>query len=216
MAKGSDRLFDALQRSVAQTGANVSVKRVGCVGMCHRTPMIEVVQPGKSKAVYAGLGETQARDLVLSHFRAQGLGHKLSRLWSRAVDALLLDETPDRVAKARLDIQEPAVGAFLQRQVHIATEGFGEMDPLDLDEYVARGGFAALARSLAVRLPPKAEGPRQAVIPNQRAGEMPELPARLTPEQLIELVEASGLRGRGGAGFATSTKWRLARQQAAE
>ena len=56
MAKGSDTLFQALQQSVAATGAEVSIKRVGCVGMCHRTPLIEVNAPGRPNAFYAGLG----------------------------------------------------------------------------------------------------------------------------------------------------------------
>jgi len=213
MAKGSDRLFHALQESVALTGASVSVKRVGCVGMCHRTPMIEVVRPGKRNAVYAGLPETQARNLVLNHFRPQGFGHKLSRLWTRAVDALLLDETIDPVAQSEVDVHQPEVEAFLQRQVHIATEHFGEMDPLDLDEYVAQGGFSALGRCLGVEVPGIGGSLKQAEQAGpQLAGGTPAL-LGFAPEQLIKLIDASGLRGRGGAGFSTAIKWRLARQQ---
>src|SRR5205814_10352056 len=72
MAKGSDQLFHALRESVERTGAEVAVKRVGCVGMCHRTPMIEVVLPGKASSFYAGLELTEARNLVMRHFRPRG------------------------------------------------------------------------------------------------------------------------------------------------
>ena len=44
--------------------------------------------------------------------------------------------------------RDPAVRAFLENQVHIATEHFGKLDPLDLDEYLAHDGFAALRRCL--------------------------------------------------------------------
>jgi NADH-quinone oxidoreductase subunit F len=213
MAKGSDRLFEALQRSASQTGAEVSIKRVGCVGMCHRTPMVEVVKPGSPNAVYAGLDETQARNLILTHFRPQGLMQKLSRVWTRAVDALLLDEAEDRVARAALNPDEPDVSAFLERQVHIATEYFGEIDPLDLDEYVARGGFTALARCLGVTLSGNTQISTGGKNSAELAGETSSLPGRLSPEQVIELIEASGLRGRGGAGFSTGNKWRLALRQ---
>jgi NADH-quinone oxidoreductase subunit F len=225
MAKGSDRLFHALRRSVAQTGAQVSIKRVGCVGMCHRTPMIEVVRPGKPKAIYAGLGEADARNLLLSYFRPQGLVQTLSRAWTRTLDALLLDQAADPVAQARLDVREPAVSAFLDRQVHIATEHFGEIDPLDLNEYVGHGGFTALARCLGVKIPGgnglPHSGPEKAEVavgtPTVLGAAHAEEPrTELTAEKLIGLVEQSGLRGRGGAGFSTGTKWRMARQQPGE
>ena len=214
MAKGSDRLFHALQRTAVQTGANVSIKRVGCVGMCHRTPMIEVVSPDKASAFYAGLDEAEAQNLVLRHFRPKGVLRNLSQLWTRALDALLLDQPADRVAAARLDVEEPEVSAFLERQVHIATEQFGQIDPLDLDEYVAQGGFSALARCT----PAKAALQQGASDNEERAIATPPVEggSRLTPEQLISCVEASGLRGRGGAGFPTAAKWRLARQQPGE
>ncbi|HZR18833.1 MAG TPA: NADH-quinone oxidoreductase subunit NuoE [Verrucomicrobiae bacterium] len=261
MAKGSDRLFHALQKSAAQTGAKVAIKRVGCVGMCHRTPMVEVVRPGEINAVYAGLGEAQAQDLLLRHFRPRGLVHKLSHAWTRALDSLLLDQAADSIAQAELKPNAPAVEAFLDRQVHIATEGFGEMDPLDLDEYIAQGGFSALARCLGVPLPGRAgvspgsssaaPEPASATkatnlrtpLPHarpvneiaggllspalssrggegesRRAGsvqppEVENLRGEPSPEELIDLVEQSGLRGRGGAGFSTGAKWKLAREQ---
>ena len=226
MAKGSDRLFHALQQTVALTGADVTVKRVGCVGMCHRTPMIEVVRPGKPSAFYAGLGEAEAQTLLLRHFRPRGLIQNLSQLWTRTLDSLLLDESADPVANAELDVHEPAVGAFLDRQVHIATEQFGKVDPLDLDEYVAHGGFTALARCLGIQNPGSAGVPPASCKEPGLAGETPALPgaaskaieqiAQLSAEQLIALIEASGLRGRGGAGFSTGVKWRLAQQQTEE
>ena len=46
LAKGTDRVFSALQQSLALSGANATVKRVGCVGACYKTPMVEVAVPG--------------------------------------------------------------------------------------------------------------------------------------------------------------------------
>jgi NADH-quinone oxidoreductase subunit F len=261
MAKGSDELFHALQATVEQTGVDVAVKRVGCVGMCHRTPMIEVVIPGKLSAFYAGLDAAEAKNLVLRHFRSRRLMQRASRLWPRAVDSLLVDEAEEKVTSCAMDVREPEVLAFLGRQVHIATEEFGKVDPLDLDEYVAHGGFAALARclgapaylpvavgkaggsfpltptlSLGKREPcsqlgdqsrdpgfaqvrtsmlplPKGEGWGEGEGGVRQQGECGVAESTLTPEQIIALIEQSGLRGRGGAGFPTAAKWRLARQQ---
>ena len=55
MAKGSDQLFHALRESAGQCGGDVTIKRVGCMGMCHRTPMIEVAVPGQAAAYYSDL-----------------------------------------------------------------------------------------------------------------------------------------------------------------
>ena len=190
MAKGSDQLFHALQESAARDGANVNVKRVGCVGMCHRTPMIEVVPPGGSGRFYADLKPEQAGALVQAHFRPRGLWQRMAQTWDRALDSLLTDEAPpkEQVTRLEMDRRDPGVQAFLGRQVHIATASYGRMDPLDLNEYLLYGGFAAL---------------RQVV------GEM-------TPEQTIDAIERSGLRGRGGAGFPTGQKWRVTRAQPGE
>ena len=77
--------------------------------------------------------------------------------------------------------------AFFGRQCHIATEHYGQLDPLGLDEYLAHDGFAGLRKCL--------DG--------------------LTPRAVIEVIERSGLRGRGGAGFPTARKWRVVQGTAA-
>jgi NADH-quinone oxidoreductase subunit F len=209
MAKGSDELFHALKDSVSQAGVEVEVKRVGCVGMCHRTPMIEVVVPGRSSAFYAGLSPSEAPGLVQRHFRSRRILRRVSRLWTRALDALLVDASEDLVASSEMKVQAPEVSSFLGRQVHIATEQFGKVDPLDLDEYLDHGGFSALARCLGVPAPASGRVPQRPSDGNGKPTAQP----RITPEETIAAIEKSGLRGRGGAGFPTGVKWRLARKQ---
>ncbi len=190
MAKGSDKLFHALNASAAASGGNVKVKRVGCVGMCHRTPMIEVAESGKGGTLYADLGAAQARALVQRHFQPRGLVQRASRIWTRVLDGLLLDDSRETQGVQRFSMskRDPSVRAFLDKQVHIATEHFGKLDPLDLDEYVAHGGFQALKECLAKGAQPRSD-------------------------EIISTIEKSGLRGRGGAGFPTGQKWRVVSQQ---
>lgn len=183
MAKGSDRLYHALHDSAARDGHAINIKRVGCVGMCHRTPMIEVATTGGASRFYADLTPDHAGALIRRHVRPRDLLGRAAQLWQRTLDGLLVDVAPatEEVAQAEMTLEDDPVQAFLGPQVRIATEDFGSLDPLDLDEYIAHGGFTALRKILAGT-------PAEAVIAE---------------------IEGSGLRGRGGAGFPTGQKWRV-------
>ena len=71
---------------------------------------------------------------------------------------------------------------FFAKQMRIVLVNCGEIDPEDINDYMAHGGYTALKKALD-----------------------------MTPEQVTEEIKASGLRGRGGAGFPTGRKWELAR-----
>ena len=184
IARGSGRVRDVLLRTLEETRADAVVKRVGCVGMCHQTPLVEIVSPGRPAALYAQVSPADARGIVLRHFRPRGVARRAAMALSSGVDRLLTDETWPPVSRYAIDVRDQPVTEFLGRQKHIATEHCGVIDPLDLDEYLARDGFKAL---------------REAV-------------ENLSGEQIIERVAASGLRGRGGAGYPTGRKWAQVRQ----
>jgi NADH-quinone oxidoreductase subunit F len=202
VAKGTHRIFHALQESVTRSGADVTVKRVGCVGACYRTPMVEVARPGRLSVTYTGLTLPDADKLVLAHAQPRGLARRLAQLWKRGIEGLLLDAgrlaaSPPPAPPNREPTDQQA---FFKGQVHIAMEHYGRLDPLDLDEYLAHEGFVALRKCLGA--------------PTSLPAGMPLAEAPLSPEQIIKTAEVSGLRGRGGAGFPTGQKWRLVRQQA--
>jgi NADH-quinone oxidoreductase subunit F len=208
MAKGSANLFHALQAAAGATAGKVTVKRVGCVGMCHRTPMVEVTQPGRPGVYFSELATSNAAALVQQYAQPRGIAAQVSRTWVRLLDGLLLDDGKEKRA-----VQQHAIGqrdetlrAFFSKQVRIATEHFGKIDPLDLDEYVATGGFEALRRCLGntseIR-DPRSENSEGANTSAARR------------EEVVGTIEKSGLRGRGGAGFPTGQKWRVVSQQQA-
>jgi NADH:ubiquinone oxidoreductase subunit F (NADH-binding)/NADH:ubiquinone oxidoreductase subunit E/NAD-dependent dihydropyrimidine dehydrogenase PreA subunit len=188
MAKGSDRLFDELHSAARLVGVSVNVKRVGCVGMCHRTPLVEIVQPGMASRFYAAVKPNEARQLVLENFRPPSLWRRVARTAARAVDRVLLEQDDSPTTRCVVDMKAGPAQAFLGRQVHIASEHFGHLDPLDLEEYLRHDGFAGLRRCLV------------------------ELPA----DRVIEEITKSGLRGRGGAGFPTGPKWKMVQGTASD
>ena len=77
------------------------------------------------------------------------------------------------------DAERQPQGPFFEKQVRVATENFGKVDPESLDDYLAEGGFQALRRVLS----------------------------DMTSAEVREEISQSGLRGRGGAGFPTGLKW---------
>ena len=179
IARGSGGVRAALEQAVAETGSPAVVKRVGCVGMCHQTPLVEVIPPDGPSALYAQVLADDARAIVLRHFEARTVAARLRRSLSHTLDVILTDEAWEPVTRRSIGPQDPPVEAFLGRQRRLATEHCGHMDPIDLDEYVSYGGFRMLERCLKER----------------------------SPQEVIEEICASGLRGRGGAGYLTGRKW---------
>ena len=190
VASGSARVREALEDALLDAGvhAAVKVKRVGCVGMCHRTPLVEVVPPDGPNALYARVQEQDARKIVLRHFRPKGIARRISARASTLLERLLTDETWEPIARYGIEVRDPPVAAFLGPQRHLATEFCGVIDPTDMDEYLRREGFAALRKCTS----------------------------QLSPEEIIRQIQASGLRGRGGAGYLTGDKWQRVRDAPGE
>jgi NADH-quinone oxidoreductase subunit F len=183
-AQGSGKVFQAVERVLAETCAPAVVKRVGCVGMCHQTPLVEIALPAGGTKLYSQVAAADAAHIVLKHFKPKGLKRRLFHAATRWLDGLASDENPDSAAAHAIDVRDQPVCAFLGRQKHVATEYCGQLDPMDLDEYLRHDGFGSLKRCIEEH----------------------------TPSRIIEEIQTSGLRGRGGAGFATGTKWAKVRE----
>jgi NADH-quinone oxidoreductase subunit F len=198
VAGGSLEVGKALKRAVREIGAPAVVKPVGCVGMCHRTPLVEVVSRESrvvreeshdsrltthDSTLYARVQPAEAEAIVRRHFKPRGMLGLLKSAWFSSMDRLLTDEAWEPVTRYALDTRDAPVCDFLGPQKRIATEYCGSMDPLDLDEYLAHDGFKGLRKALE----------------------------ESDPDTLIETVTRAGLRGRGGAGFPTGRKWATVR-----
>ena len=180
IASGAQEVKAALEEAVASLGGGALIKAVGCSGLCHREPLVEVVQNGH-QALYGNVDPDFAGRVVKRHVKPRGVVRKVRRnvrdLRARLVD----DRAWEPVAQRQVDAV-PYVG----KQVRIVLENCGQIDPLSLEDYRKRQGMEALEKCVM----------------------------HLSPEQVIEAVRSSGLRGRGGAGFPTAIKWDFARRTA--
>ena len=180
IARGSGKLKEAFDDAIDSLGAAVKLKHVGCVGMCHQTPLVEVVTAGGKSFSYAQVQPQDAEAIVARHFKAGSWHRKLKSTLSRALRDMVTDTCSRPVTRYSLDFRDGQVHDFLSKQQNISTEHCGFLSPVDLDEYKSKGGFEALQRAL-----------------------------NLSGEEIIDTVFQAGLRGRGGAGFPTGTKWEL-------
>ncbi|MHC4692030.1 MAG: NAD(P)H-dependent oxidoreductase subunit E [Planctomycetota bacterium] len=185
VSRGSGKLHEALQKTLTDTGIRAAVKRVGCVGMCYQTPLLEVVLPDNRSFLYAKVQPEDARAIVLKHFKPKQITRKIRNTVSTMLDKILTDQTWKPVTRYSIDVRDRQVADFLDKQKHIATEYCGFIDPVDLDEYVENDGFNALKKCVN----------------------------ELSPEQIIAEVGQAGLRGRGGAGYPTHLKWSAVRDR---
>jgi len=162
---------DALEKEIHRRGLDheVQVVTTGCNGFCGAGPLMMIQPDG---VFYHQLAPKDIPYLVEEHL-----------LKGRPVQKLMYLPPESKTPVPKMsDIP------FFKGQRLIALRNRGMIDPEKIDEYIARDGYAALAKALT----------------------------QMTPEQVIAEIKAAGLRGRGGAGFPTAVKWEKVRQAQGE
>ncbi|MHB0939293.1 MAG: NADH-ubiquinone oxidoreductase-F iron-sulfur binding region domain-containing protein [Armatimonadota bacterium] len=178
LASGMDKVIPVLREKLAEHGIDAVLKEVGCFGLCHREPMMDIKKPGRPRVCFDNVDAKKAVLIVEQYLANDELPREL---------AMGYIDTPD----AAHDCDEFALPNLytlpvLEKQRRIVLKNCGMIDPDSLDEYVARGGYQALAKAIA-------------------AGD--------NGQMVLDEVLKSGLRGRGGGGFPTGRKWQLTRAQ---
>ena len=161
-ASGAGPLFEALKVEIARRGLDKEVRVVGtgCRGFCAMGPVMIIYPEG---IFYCQVQASDVPQLV-----------EETLVKGRVVERLTYKEPfTHQAVPFYHDIP------FYSKQLRITLRNCGLIDPENIEEYIARGGYEALGKALTT----------------------------MTPEQVIDEVKRSGLRGRGGAGFLTGLKW---------
>ncbi|MBO7446045.1 MAG: NADH-quinone oxidoreductase subunit NuoF [Bacteroidales bacterium] len=148
---------------------DVQVVATGCFGFCEKGPIVKILP---DNTFYTQVKPEDCREIVDEHIIK---GRKVQRL---------LYENPEDKAH----ISDSKHMGFYKKQMRIALRNCGFIDPENIEEYIARDGYKALATVLEQN----------------------------DPMATIDIMKKSGLRGRGGAGFPTGLKWELCRKNEAD
>jgi len=169
LAAGAGEVIEAIEKEVATLHEDVTILHVGCIGCCYAEPLVDIKKPGKPRIMYDNVTPDTVREIIKDYFVNDNPRPDL------AMGTIGNEEIDDIPRFFDLPYYKP--------QVRLITENCGTIDPRDINQYIASGGFEGLHTALS-----------------------------MSPEEVIAAVKASGLRGRGGAGFPTGLKWDFCRK----
>ncbi|MFP4034819.1 MAG: NADH-ubiquinone oxidoreductase-F iron-sulfur binding region domain-containing protein, partial [Desulfovermiculus sp.] len=167
LAAGARETIEAFEQALDKHSIQARIHKVGCLGHCYAEPLVIIDHPGSGlpPIMYQEVNPGKAGMLV-QHYLADN-DPCLEHVYGTLEENELL----------------PSVMLFsrFSREKRLIMDKCGHIDPTDIWEYIAQGGYNALVKALG-----------------------------MSQAEIIDQVRASGLRGRGGAGFPTGKKWELA------
>jgi NADH:ubiquinone oxidoreductase subunit F (NADH-binding)/(2Fe-2S) ferredoxin len=170
MVAGALKTFETVVEYVSERKIDVNVQKVGCLGLCNFEPLIDIQLPGKTRIVLKNVTEDKVFSILddifhsiipQEHVFAQYHNDNFAE-W-QAVP--VLEKLP-----------------FFMKQKRQVLQLCGKINPYDINEYIAYGGYRAFVKTIR----------------------------NYTSEQICDIIEESGLRGRSGGGFMTGKKWKMA------
>jgi len=176
LGAGAKETLAAIHKYLDEREIKADVVMVGCIGLCSLEPLVDVQLPGRARVCYKQITADKVPTLLDG------------ALSGPAPDNLILGQHRDAAIEPWNDVPLLDEHPFFAPQTRWVLANCGIIDPSQIDEYIARGGYKALVAMLR----------------------------GMTPEVVCDLVEKSGLRGRGGGGFPTGRKWKFARASAGD
>ena len=187
-SSGAGSVRNALQQSVEarQLTDEVEVVPTGCMGLCSRGPLVRVEVKEERDVLYRDVTPDVAQQIIGEYVSTHAPPIE--------DDDLLPHDIPHfraslrRARGRRRDLDKYILSQnipFFTKQTKVVLSDLGHINPDRLEDYLARGGYVALARALH----------------------------EMTPAEVCDEVARSGLRGRGGAGYPTGLKWNQVREE---
>jgi NADH:ubiquinone oxidoreductase subunit F (NADH-binding)/(2Fe-2S) ferredoxin/ferredoxin len=190
-ASGAEEVLEAIQSEAASLGLDLVVTPNGCMGLCQKEPLVDLIRPGWPRVVYQQMDAKKAKEIVaalkenkiIAKYTLCKIGEE-THLLENALHHYNLNGLPENMEKVPPYREVP----FFGKQQKRVLQGCGNINPDKIEEYIASGGYTALGKALG----------------------------ELDPQGVIDEVTRSSLRGRGGAGFPTGRKWSFCREAPGE
>lgn len=171
MALGSREVIHTSTEEIERRGLKykVDIRTIGCPGFCERGPLV-IIYP---------------QAILYQRVKVEDISEIISEtvLKNKIIDRLLYVD-PATGQKITYESEIP----FYKKQKRLLLGNNSKIEPTNIEDYIALGGYSALAKALL----------------------------KMTPEQIIEEIRRSGVRGRGGGGFPTGAKWESCRNAPGE
>jgi NADH-quinone oxidoreductase subunit F len=163
LAAGADEIYEELKNISGSWPIDVEIRKTGCLGYCSYEPLVEFTDEEGQYALFGNVETADLPDLYQSFVKGQPLA-----------EMTLLNRDKSGIEDRNF-----------KKQKRVVLRNAGVIDPVSIDDYLAREGYKGLEKVIK----------------------------EMTPHEVIETIKASGLRGRGGAGFPTGLKWQFANQE---
>lgn len=190
---GAQAVKTALEEELEKNQIECKIVEVGCIGLCYAEPIITIIKKGKPAIFYHEVTPKIAAELVNSYLLGDdplsdhALGKVDINYFEEGKQEDSIKESAEERSTEEITSTEEIPYLFdlpvLKPQVRRILRNCGFIDPTNIKHYLAKDGYSGFMEAL-----------------------------HLTPEEIIEKIKKSGLRGRGGAGFPTWLKWQLCRE----
>ena len=181
IGNGAGTVYHLFQKHLSENTFDCKLKQTGCFGFCAEEPVVMLYQPDKPLLVYS---RVEGKDVkrIMDNLQKKKLYR--NKLLCR-IDKWDFLTSQVEFGKGYEDVPHWDEVPFFKGQKKVVLRHAGLIDPEEILDYIAVGGYNALVKTIM----------------------------GYGPEEVVDQVVASRLRGRGGAGFPTGVKWSIMRKQ---
>jgi NADH:ubiquinone oxidoreductase subunit F (NADH-binding) len=176
LGAGADKTLKETELFLEKNSIDAEIIQVGCIGLCSAEPLLDIKLPGKNRLSFQQVTGEKAERILTGIFNeeinsTEVLGQFTENNSTPWENIPFLNDNP-----------------FFAPQTRIVLNNCGLVNPIDIEEYIARGGYKAYLKTINT----------------------------YTSAEVCDKIEKSGLRGRGGGGFPTGRKWKFAMNEKAD
>lgn len=170
LGAGAGKVITAVRNYLEKNSVDAEVIETGCIGLCSSEPIMDVHIPGYNRISFEQVNESSVDEILQNLFNLN------------IPDVPVLGQIVCEGERSWENTPMLNEHRFFKPQMRLVLENCGIIDPVNIEEYIARGGYKGLINVLTTE----------------------------KPENICNKILESGLRGRGGGGFPTGTKWKFA------